>query len=232
MARQRDALARGGQVSLAHHAVLVVAQLIGCRREQIDQHLVVVGLTGALPTGHALGHGHHQGVAERFVILGQVVDARAGQRGPARQGRRAIVGEAAGTELEAQRRKERVDAAAIPDQIECVGGVITDRLDAQRQARGIDAGHGRDTHLAGQVAGGQTGAATDAKDLAGARRVERDLGQDGRQVQAVPEAQIELGVAGCGAGGGNSRQQRDQRQFQAVQVGSGQRIGAVVGVVS
>ena len=84
MAGERDALARGGEVGLAHHAVLVVAELVGGGGEEVDQHLVVVGLAGALPARHALGHRRHQRVAERVVVLGQVVDRRAGLRPAAR----------------------------------------------------------------------------------------------------------------------------------------------------
>ena len=51
VARERDALARRREVGLGHHAVLVVAQLVGGGGEQVDQHLVVVGLARAAQPG-------------------------------------------------------------------------------------------------------------------------------------------------------------------------------------
>ena len=225
---QRDALARGREVGLAHHPVLEVAELVGGGREQVDQHLVMVGLAGALPARHARRHRRHQHMAEGVVVLGQVVDRRAGQGRAAGQQRRAVVGETTGAELEAQRGEERVDAAGVEHQFERVGRVVADRCYAQVQPRRFGAGrHRADMHLVRQVAGEHARAAAHAEDLAGAHRVGNDLGQDRGDVQAVPEAQLEIGMVGV-----RPRRQRDQDQPHAVQVGRDQRVGAVVGVVA
>ena len=53
--RERHALARGRDERLVHHAVLIVGELVGVGREQIDQHLIEIGFARRLPARHALG---------------------------------------------------------------------------------------------------------------------------------------------------------------------------------
>ena len=136
--RERDALARAREIGLVHDAVLIVGQFVGGGGEQIDQHLVVIGLAGAFPAGHALGHRDHQGVTERVVVLGEIVDRRTRLGRTAFERRRAVIGEAAGPELEAERAEEWIDPCRVPDEFERVGRVVADRLDTQRQALRID----------------------------------------------------------------------------------------------
>ena len=226
VARQRDTLTRGREVGLAHHAILEVAQLVGGGGEQVDQHLVVVGLAGARPARHTLGHRHHQRVAEGVVVLRQIVDRRVGRWRPAGLHRRAVVGEATGPELEADRAEEWIDEARVPDQFERVSRVVAHRRDAQREPRRIDANDRRDLHLPGRIAGHDARAAAHAKDLACAHRVAGDVGEDSRDVQAVEETQIDVGMVGTGPRG-----QRHQRELQAVQAVARQHSSAIVNEV-
>ena len=110
VARERNPLAAGDEISLVHHAVLKIAQLVGRRAEQIDQYLIEIGLACHLPAGHALHHRGDQGVAERIVVLGEIVDRRPRPRRlPRRPLRRAVVGEAAGTKFEPDLAQQRID---------------------------------------------------------------------------------------------------------------------------
>ena len=217
------ALARGGQAGLGHHAVLVVGQFVGRGREQVDQHLVVVGLAGALPARHAFGHGGHERVAEGVVVAREVVDLRAGRKRRAVLRRRAVVGEAAGAELEADGGEERVDAAAVPHQVERVGRVVAHRRHAQRKPLGIRPRHRGDLDLPGRRAGRHARAAPHAKDLPRAGGRGRYLGQDRGHVQFVEEAQVEVRMVGV-----RTRLQRHQHELHAVEVLACEHVGAVV----
>ena len=102
VSRVRNATARRRDVAFLNRAVLKIAQLVGGRAQQIDQHLVEIRFARGTPTRNTLGHGRHHGVAERLVVFVQVVDLRIDLRGQSGSPvRRAIRVETAGTKLEA-----------------------------------------------------------------------------------------------------------------------------------
>src|SRR5262249_43681627 len=166
------------------------------------------------------------GVAERVVVLGEVVDRRPGRRRAARERRRAVIGEAARPELETDAAEEGIDAARGPGEGGRVGRGIAGPPHPQRPARPAGGGDRGHLDLAGCMAGHDAGAAAHAEDLAGAHRIGGDLGDDVRKVEVVVEAQVEVGVVGRAAA-----RQRHQHEAHAVEVVVGQQPRPVVGII-
>ncbi|HRP27185.1 MAG TPA: hypothetical protein PLG77_01990 [Burkholderiaceae bacterium] len=186
MARERDALARADDRAFADHAIVMVGQFVALGCDQVDQHLVEVGLAGRLPARHALRHRGHQQVAEAVVVACEVVDRR--DRAARRRGveaRRAREVEAAGAELERQAVQQRVHRArqrvagggdAGEARRQHVAAVVADRRDLQAQRERPAAGIGMDLghlHLARQSAGADAYAASDDEGFARRQRGER-----------------------------------------------------------
>ena len=220
VARERDARTAGGEARLGHHAILVVAQFIARGRDQIDQHLIEIGLARHLPAGDARHHRGDHGVAERFVILGQIIDRRGGSRSPAWIPiRRAVVRETAGAKLERQLGENRIDRVVFDGQ--GVGRVIAHRLDPQHHAVGGRArGHLRHLHLSFGRAGANAMTAANWKNRG---LVPGGIGHDGIAMERVDQVNRELGKGRIGPG-----RERDDDKLEPIEASGFEVVGPFV----
>ena len=130
-----------------------------------------------------------------------------------------------GRNLKAMLLKNGIDAARVPPDLERVGRVVADRLDAQRDARRVDARRRAVTCTwPARPAGHEARAAAQAEDLIGARRHRRRLGEDRRRCRSLKKCSVELGMirfgpaaatparAGCRSGRVRRARRRDRRR--------------------
>ena len=132
----RQSLGRGLDRRLRRDAVLVVAELVGHRRERLHQHDAEVCLGPLHPGRVAQGGELRQGLLEAGEVLGEVVDRHLlGRRfRAARRGRRAVQrGGAVRLERERHLAEEGVELVARDGQE--VGGEVPGGSHRERQDR-------------------------------------------------------------------------------------------------
>ncbi len=119
MAPQRAPLARGLEVRLARHPVLVVGQLVAERGHHLGEHDPGVGLEPVLPVGVAQGGEVEERPAQAPEVPGEIVDRRVHLvvgRAERRLGRAVEVARAGGLEAEDEAVEVRVDPRVVDRQ--------------------------------------------------------------------------------------------------------------------
>ena len=80
MAAQRDALARGSEISFGGDGVLLIGKLIAHIGQHFHQGYADIGGVAAAPIRHEYAHAIQHQAAEAGVILGEIIEARIRRR--------------------------------------------------------------------------------------------------------------------------------------------------------